>query len=57
LNEQNVSENLELLATADQLQLQELVDYLQKYLIENKSVCNLPTTKLQYVRKIKNRPK
>ncbi|GET65010.1 hypothetical protein GLOIN_2v1782772 [Rhizophagus irregularis DAOM 181602=DAOM 197198] len=38
LNEQNVSENLKLLATADQLQLQELIDYLQKYLIENKSV-------------------
>ncbi|GBB93850.1 hypothetical protein RclHR1_02240022 [Rhizophagus clarus] len=34
----NISGNLELLATADQLQLQELVDYLQKYLIENKSV-------------------
>ncbi|EXX77703.1 uncharacterized protein OCT59_029343 [Rhizophagus irregularis] len=38
LNGQNVSENLELLAVADQLQLQELVDYLQKYLIENKSM-------------------
>jgi hypothetical protein len=27
---------LEVLAAADQLHLQELVDYLQKYLIENK---------------------
>jgi hypothetical protein len=36
LNEQNTSEILKLLLAADVLLLQELVDYLQKYLIENK---------------------
>ncbi|RIA91689.1 hypothetical protein C1645_821716 [Glomus cerebriforme] len=37
LNEQKTSEILKVLAAADQLHLQELVDYLQKFLIENKS--------------------
>jgi hypothetical protein len=36
LNEQEPSEILKLLVAADQLNLQELVDYLQEYLIENK---------------------
>ncbi|EXX56713.1 uncharacterized protein OCT59_029095 [Rhizophagus irregularis] len=36
LNEQEISEILYILAAADQLHLQELVDYLQKYLINNK---------------------
>ncbi|GES90220.1 hypothetical protein GLOIN_2v1884231 [Rhizophagus clarus] len=36
LNEQEISEILNILAAADQLQLQELVEYLQKYLIDNK---------------------
>ncbi|CAB4409354.1 unnamed protein product [Rhizophagus irregularis] len=36
LNEQSTSDNLKILAAADQLYLQELVDYLQKYFIENK---------------------
>ncbi|EXX74891.1 hypothetical protein RirG_046860 [Rhizophagus irregularis DAOM 197198w] len=37
LNEQETSDFLKVLAVADELRLQELVDYLQKYLIENKS--------------------
>ena len=37
LDEQDSSDFLEVLAAADELRLQELVDYLQKYLIENKS--------------------
>ncbi|GBB96936.1 hypothetical protein RclHR1_02880002 [Rhizophagus clarus] len=37
LNEQEPSEILKILAAADQLLLQELIEYLQKYLIENKS--------------------
>jgi hypothetical protein len=37
LNEQDISESLKILAAADQLHLQELVDYLQTYLIENKA--------------------
>ncbi|GBC03052.1 hypothetical protein RclHR1_04970006 [Rhizophagus clarus] len=37
LNEQEPSEILKILVAADQLNLQELIDYLQKYLIENKS--------------------
>jgi hypothetical protein len=37
LNGQDTSEILQLLLAADELLLQELVDYLQKYLIENKS--------------------
>uniref|UniRef100_U9UMI4 BTB domain-containing protein n=1 Tax=Rhizophagus irregularis (strain DAOM 181602 / DAOM 197198 / MUCL 43194) TaxID=747089 RepID=U9UMI4_RHIID len=36
LNEQSTSDNLKILAAADQLYLQELVDYLQNYFIENK---------------------
>ncbi|CAB4438889.1 unnamed protein product [Rhizophagus irregularis] len=36
LNEQEPSETLKILAAADKFHLQELVDYLQKYLIENK---------------------
>ncbi|EXX61734.1 uncharacterized protein OCT59_029104 [Rhizophagus irregularis] len=36
LNEHEISEILHILAAADQLHLQELVDYLQKYLINNK---------------------
>ncbi|CAB4438886.1 unnamed protein product [Rhizophagus irregularis] len=36
LNEQEPSETLKILSAADELHLQELVDYLQKYLIENK---------------------
>ncbi|CAB4438890.1 unnamed protein product [Rhizophagus irregularis] len=36
LNEQEPSETLKILAAADKLHLQELVDYLQEYLIENK---------------------
>ncbi|GBC45031.1 BTB/POZ protein [Rhizophagus irregularis DAOM 181602=DAOM 197198] len=36
LNEQEPSETLKILVAADELHLQELVDYLQKYLIENK---------------------
>src|SRR5581483_2287858 len=35
LNEDEPSEILKVLAVADQLRLQELIDYLQKYLIEN----------------------
>ncbi|PKY47599.1 BTB-domain-containing protein [Rhizophagus irregularis] len=37
LNEQKTSDFLKVLAAADELRLQELVDHLQKYLIENKS--------------------
>uniref|UniRef100_A0A1D1Y373 BTB/POZ domain-containing protein 9 n=1 Tax=Anthurium amnicola TaxID=1678845 RepID=A0A1D1Y373_9ARAE len=37
LDDQDISVILEILAVADQLHLQELVDYLQKYLIENKA--------------------
>uniref|UniRef100_U9T4M1 BTB domain-containing protein n=1 Tax=Rhizophagus irregularis (strain DAOM 181602 / DAOM 197198 / MUCL 43194) TaxID=747089 RepID=U9T4M1_RHIID len=37
LNEQESSEIFKLLAAADQLYLQELVDYLQNYLIESKT--------------------
>ncbi|EXX50977.1 BTB/POZ protein [Rhizophagus irregularis DAOM 181602=DAOM 197198] len=37
LNEQEPSEILKVLVAADQLLLQELIDYLQTYLIENKS--------------------
>ncbi|GBC03054.1 hypothetical protein RclHR1_04970008 [Rhizophagus clarus] len=37
LNEQEPSETLKILVAADQLLLQELTDYLQRYLIENKS--------------------
>ncbi|CAB4412380.1 unnamed protein product [Rhizophagus irregularis] len=37
LDEQDTSDFLKVLAAADVLHLQELVDYLQKYLIENKS--------------------
>ncbi|EXX70739.1 uncharacterized protein OCT59_025297 [Rhizophagus irregularis] len=37
LDEKDTSDFLKLLATADKLNLQELVDYLQGYLIENKS--------------------
>src|SRR6266480_3660720 len=37
LNEQETSEFLKVLAAADVLCLQELIDYLQKYLIESKS--------------------
>ncbi|CAB4436721.1 unnamed protein product [Rhizophagus irregularis] len=37
LNEQEPSEILKILVAADQLLLQELIDYLQTYLIENKS--------------------
>ncbi|GBC11358.2 BTB/POZ protein [Rhizophagus irregularis DAOM 181602=DAOM 197198] len=37
LNGQDTSEILNLLLAADELLLQELVDYLQKYLIENKT--------------------
>ncbi|EXX67514.1 uncharacterized protein OCT59_029210 [Rhizophagus irregularis] len=37
LNEQEPSEILKILVAADQLFLQELIDYLQKYLIENES--------------------
>ncbi|GET64930.1 BTB/POZ protein [Rhizophagus irregularis DAOM 181602=DAOM 197198] len=37
LNDQEPSEILKILVAADQLFLQELIDYLQKYLIENKS--------------------
>ncbi|EXX68517.1 uncharacterized protein OCT59_029156 [Rhizophagus irregularis] len=37
LNEQEPSEILKVLVAADQLFLKELIDYLQKYLIENKS--------------------
>ncbi|GET64887.1 carbohydrate-binding module family 13 protein [Rhizophagus irregularis DAOM 181602=DAOM 197198] len=36
LNEQEPSETLKILSAADKLHLQELVDYLQQYLIENK---------------------
>ena len=36
LNEQDNSESFKVLLAADELLLQELVDYLQKYLIENK---------------------
>ncbi|EXX72057.1 uncharacterized protein OCT59_029134 [Rhizophagus irregularis] len=36
LNEQESSETLKILVAADELHLQELVDYFQKYLIENK---------------------
>ncbi len=36
MNEQDVSDILKVLAAADKLLLQELVEYLQKYLIENK---------------------
>src|SRR6185436_18903431 len=37
LNEQDTSEFLKVLVAADLLCLQELIDYLQKYLIESKS--------------------
>ena len=37
LNEQDVSDILKVLTAADELSLQEIVDYLQKYLIESKS--------------------
>ncbi|CAB4412185.1 unnamed protein product [Rhizophagus irregularis] len=37
LDEKDTSDILKVLATADKLSLQELVDYLQKYLIENKT--------------------
>ncbi|PKK64275.1 BTB-domain-containing protein [Rhizophagus irregularis] len=37
LNEQKTSDFFKVLAAADELRLQELVDHLQKYLIENKS--------------------
>ena len=37
LNEQETFEILKVLAASDQLNFQELVDYLQKYLIENKA--------------------
>ncbi|UZO05216.1 uncharacterized protein OCT59_025576 [Rhizophagus irregularis] len=37
LNDYDISDSLKVLAAADNLHLQELVDYLQKYLIENKS--------------------
>ncbi|CAB5179785.1 unnamed protein product [Rhizophagus irregularis] len=37
LNEQEPSETLKVLVAADQILLQELIDYLQTYLIENKS--------------------
>jgi hypothetical protein len=37
LNEHDTSEILKLLLAANELLLQELVDYLQKYLIENKA--------------------
>ncbi|GBC40631.2 BTB/POZ protein [Rhizophagus irregularis DAOM 181602=DAOM 197198] len=37
LNEQDPSEILKVLVAADNLLLQELIDYLQTYLIENKS--------------------
>ncbi|RGB22936.1 hypothetical protein C1646_729588, partial [Rhizophagus diaphanus] len=37
LNEHNSSDFLKILAVADNLHLQELINYLQKYLIENKS--------------------
>jgi ribonuclease D len=37
LNEQETFEILKVFAAADQLHLQELIDYLQKYLIENKA--------------------
>jgi hypothetical protein len=37
LNEQEPSEILKILIAANQLILQELIDYLQEYLIENKS--------------------
>ncbi|PKY21652.1 hypothetical protein RhiirB3_501014, partial [Rhizophagus irregularis] len=37
LNEQDTSDILKILAAADELCLQELIDYLQGYLIENKS--------------------
>ena len=37
MNEQDTSEFLKVLTAADVLCLQELIDYLQKYLIESKS--------------------
>jgi BTB And C-terminal Kelch len=37
LNRQDTSNFLKVLTAADELHLQKLVDYLQKYLIENKS--------------------
>jgi len=37
LNEQDIAETLKVLAAADQLHFQELVDYLQMYLIENEA--------------------
>ena len=37
MNEQDTSEFLKVLVAADVLCLQELIDYLQKYLIESKS--------------------
>src|SRR5436190_20420776 len=37
LNEQDTSEFLKVLVAADVLCLQEIIDYLQKYLIESKS--------------------
>ena len=38
MNEQDTSEVLKILVAADELLLQELIDYLQKYLIEDKSI-------------------
>ncbi|GES93537.1 BTB/POZ protein [Rhizophagus clarus] len=38
LNERDTSDFLKILIAADELHLQELIDYLQKYLIDNKSV-------------------
>ena len=37
MDEQDTSNTIKVLLAADKLLLQELVDYLQKYLIENKS--------------------
>ena len=37
MNEQETSDILKILVAADELLLQEIVDYLQRYLIENKS--------------------
>ncbi|GES93536.1 hypothetical protein GLOIN_2v1868410 [Rhizophagus clarus] len=37
LNERDTSDFLKILVAADELHLQELIDYLQKYLIDNKS--------------------
>ena len=37
MNKQDISDVLKVLIAADELFLQELIDYLQKYLIENES--------------------